>query len=116
MLALCISLLFCFTGSAKFEWKGETTHDFGIITKDQPVSHVFKFTNTGDEPLVIVDAKGSCGCTVPSYTKTPILPGQSGDIKVTFNAAKPGSFTKTVTVTANTSEEQVKLYVKGEVQ
>ncbi|NJO01255.1 MAG: DUF1573 domain-containing protein [Bacteroidia bacterium] len=98
--------------SAVFSWQ-KTTHDFGSM-RQKPVTAVFTFTNTGDAPLVITDAKGSCGCTVPSYTKDPIMPGEQGEIKAVYNAASVGVFNKTVTVTANTDKAAV-LTIKGEV-
>lgn len=117
-LVVLIFSLFLVTsaGSAEFDWKSPLTHDFGMIAKDQPVTHTFEFKNTGEEPLVIVNAKGSCGCTVPTFTKTPILPGEKGEIKVEYNAAKTGVFRKSVTITANTDDEEVKLFVTGEVE
>ena len=87
--------------SATFNWE-KTTHEFGQIPQGTPVEAVFEFTNTGDAPLIISNAKGSCGCTVPSYTKTPIAPGEKGEVKAVFNAAAMGAFNKTVTLTANT--------------
>ncbi len=74
------------------------------------------FTNVGDAPLVVNQAVSSCGCTVPSYTKTPIAPGEKGEIKVTYNAGKSvGRFTKNITVRTNGDPELTRLYIKGEV-
>lgn len=68
------------------------------------VKHSFEFQNTGNEPLFIYSAQGSCGCTVPNYPKEPIAPGQKGKIDIEFNSeGRPGSNTKTVTVNANTN-------------
>ena len=100
--------------TAAFEWK-ETTHDFAKIAQGKPVTAEFVFKNTGSVPLVISSAQGSCGCTVPDYTKTPIAPGKEGVVKATFNAASAGAFTKTVTITANTEKGQEVLTIKGEV-
>ena len=99
---------------AAFEWVS-TTHDFGTIKKDVPVEHEFTFTNTGTEPLVISSVKASCGCTVTDYTTSQIPAGEKGYVKATYNAAKLGVFTKTVTVTANTESGSVQLFIKGEV-
>jgi hypothetical protein len=91
----------------------ETTFDFGNITRNVPVTHEFTFTNTGNAPLIINSATASCGCTVPDYTKEPIMPGKTGVIKVTFNAASPGNFTKSVTVSSNAGQSS--LTIKGNV-
>ena len=95
----------------------ENSFDFGTVTEGEKVSHVYKFKNTGNEPLVISNAKGSCGCTVPQWPKTPIAPGESGDIMVEFNSkGKPGKQTKRVTVTANTNPPQSFLTITGNVE
>src|SRR6478735_2499683 len=93
---------------AAFAWVS-TTHDFGKIKLGVPVTHEFKFTNTGKIPLIITNVQASCGCTTPSWTKDPVMPGGSGFIKATFNAASPGVFGKTVTVTANVDPGFVQL-------
>jgi hypothetical protein len=79
------------------------------------VTHEFRFTNSGDGPLVISSVKASCGCTVTDYSKDPIAPGTEGYVKATYNAAKAGVFTKSVTVNANANESVVQLIIKGEV-
>ena len=99
---------------AIFDWD-KTEHNFGKIEKDEKVTVEFTFTNSGTEPLIILQAKGSCGCTVAEYTKSPIEPGEEGRVLATYNAAKEGAFTKTITVTANNSEGPQKLLVKGTV-
>jgi hypothetical protein len=97
-----------------FSW-AVTAYDFGKIQVNKPVTHEFKFANTGDAPLVISSVQASCGCTVTEYSKDPILPGAQGFVKATYNAAKVGVFTKTVTVNANAQENVVQLVIKGEV-
>lgn len=97
-----------------FSWT-MTTHDFGKIQVNKPVTHQFTFTNSGNSPLVISSVQASCGCTVTDYTKDPIAPGAEGYVKATYNAAKVGVFTKTVTVKANSEESIVQLNIKGEV-
>lgn len=99
---------------AAFAWKA-TSFDFGKIKKDKPVTHEFTFTNSGKEALVVTSVQASCGCTVAQYSKDPIQPGTDGFVKATYNAAKVGVFTKTVTVNANTAEGVVTLTIKGEV-
>jgi Protein of unknown function (DUF1573) len=81
--------------------------DFGDIKKDDKVEHVFKFTNKGKiGDLIIINVSPSCGCTVPEWTKTPVKPGESGEIKIIFNTAgKSGLQQKSIMVTANTIKE-----------
>lgn len=95
----------------------KTTHDFGRINEaDGRVTTIFEFKNEGMEPLVLSNVRASCGCTTPKWTKTPVEPGQTGSISVTYNPnGRPGKFQKTVTVTSNATEQTVKLYIKGEV-
>lgn len=92
-------------------------HDFGTITEGERVQTVFSFTNTGKSDLVIVDARGSCGCTVPSFPKnTPIAPGQTGEITVSFDSNnKPNMQQKTVTISANTESGREMLRIKAMV-
>lgn len=92
-----------------------TTVDYGKIEKDSdPVRH-FKFTNTGNEPLIIKSAKGSCGCTVPTYPQEPIMPGESANIDIRYDTKRVGMFTKTVTLTTNETPDTHTLTIKGEV-
>ena len=94
----------------------EAVHDFGELPEGPKVNTAFKFKNTGAEPLIISNAKGSCGCTVPIWPKEPILPGEEGIIKVEYNTARrPGPFTKTVTITSNTSAGNTVLKIRGTV-
>ena len=94
----------------------EELHDFGTIKDGDVVEHVFSFTNTGEAPLIISDAKGSCGCTVPEWPKEPIPVGGKGELKVKFNSKnKPGIQNKTVTITANTWPETQRLRIKANV-
>ncbi|MEM9928613.1 MAG: DUF1573 domain-containing protein [Bacteroidota bacterium] len=92
------------------------TFDFGTVTEGEIVSHTFSFTNTGSEPLIISDAKGSCGCTVPSKPTAPIAPGEEGEITVQFNSKnKKGARNQKVTITANTNPAQSFIYLTGTV-
>lgn len=91
--------------------------DFGVADEGEVVKHTFKFTNVGKDPLLINNAKGSCGCTVPTWPKEAIPPGGTGEIKVEFNTkGKPGMQSKRVTVTANTNPTETFLEIKGEVR
>ncbi|MEO1514983.1 MAG: DUF1573 domain-containing protein [Bacteroidota bacterium] len=94
----------------------ETSFNFGTVDAGEKVNHTYKFKNTGSEPLIISNAKGSCGCTVPSWPKEPIPPGASGEIQVQFDSKnKKGKQTKRVTITANTEPVQTFLEITGEV-
>ena len=94
----------------------ETEFDFGEVTSGEKVEHVYKFTNSGNEPLIISDAKGSCGCTVPEWPKEPIAPGATSEIVVRFDSSnKSGNQSKRVTLTANTEPAQTFLTIKGQV-
>ena len=90
-------------------------HDFGSIKEGDKVTTVFNFTNTGNEDLIIVDARGSCGCTVPQYPKnTAIAPGESGEITVSFDSSnKPGNQQKSVTLSANKASGREMLRIKS---
>ena len=100
--------------AGSFTWS-ETSFDFGKIKVNKPVTHEFSFINGGDSPLVVTSVQASCGCTVAKYSKDPISPGASGYVTATYNAARVGVFTKTITVNANTGNGAVVLTVKGEV-
>jgi hypothetical protein len=91
-------------------------HNFGKVEEGKTVETVFKFTNTGSKDLIISDAKGSCGCTVPYFPKEPIKPGQSSEIKVSYDSKnKSGIQNKQVTVTANTDPNITTLSITTEV-
>ena len=100
---------------AAIEWSF-TEHDFGSIEQNVPVTIDFEFKNPGMVPLIVLDVKSSCGCTVPAYSKEPIPSGGTGKITVTFDAKDSGYFSKTVTVTTNTEEPLNHLYIKGTVE
>ena len=78
-----------------------TTVDFGTIEQDSDPFRTITFKNTGTEPLIIKNAKGSCGCTVPTYEKAPILPGETSEIKIRYATNRLGKINKTVTLTTN---------------
>ncbi len=103
-------------GNGEFSFD-RTEHDFGDIPEGVTKETTFAFTNTGDAPLIISNAKGSCGCTVPEWPRTPIQPGESAEMKVSFNSAnKSGTERKTVTITANTVPPTTVLTIKANVQ
>lgn len=95
----------------------EMEYDFGNIKQNTKNEHIFKFTNTGKNPLIIEDARGSCGCTVPKWPKEPIPPGGTGEIQVVYSPGKQkGQQTKTVTIKANTEPPTTILKIKAFVE
>lgn len=101
--------------AAKMNFK-EETYDFKEVAEGPQVTHEFKFTNTGKEPLVLSNVRASCGCTTPSWPKEPILPGKDGTILVTYNTqGRPGVFTKSITINSNSDQPDKIIYIKGEV-
>jgi len=95
-------------------WTSDS-HDFGDIKKGVPASHDFTFKNTTKQTILITNVKAACGCTATNYTKTPIKPGETGSVTATYNAANPGAFSKTVTVTTNDTDVPKILSIKGKV-
>jgi Protein of unknown function (DUF1573) len=89
--------------------------DYGTIAQGADPLRKFKFKNTGTEPLVINNARGSCGCTVPAYKKEPIMPGETGEIEVRYDTQRVGPFTKQVTVETNEGPNARMLVIKGDV-
>ncbi|THH41071.1 DUF1573 domain-containing protein [Neolewinella litorea] len=101
------------TTSLAFE---ESSFNFGEVTEGEIITHTYSFTNTGNEPLIITDAKGSCGCTVPSRPTAPIAPGETGEITVRFDSNnKVGQRNQRVTITANTTPPQTVISLDGTV-
>lgn len=100
--------------AASFSW-GSTSYDFRKTKGGIPVGYEFRFTNTGMIPLIISSVKASCGCTVTAYTKEPVEKGGSGFVRVTYDAAQTGAYSKTVTVYANIAEGMAHLTIKGEI-
>ena len=97
---------------AKIKFKTETI-DYGTIEKGADGVRTFEFTNTGDAPLVISKVKSSCGCTVPSWPDQPIMPGESGEIKVKYDTKRVMPIRKTITVTSNAERPTIALKIKG---
>ena len=94
----------------------KTVHDYGNVPYNGNGECEFRFTNTGNEPLIVQKPKSSCGCTIPTWPKEPILPGESEVIKVTYRTNRPGIINKTVTVTSNAVQNgTVVLRIKGTV-
>lgn len=102
---------------AKIKFNKEV-HDYGTVKFDGDGTCSFEFTNEGNEALVISNAKGSCGCTVPEWPKEPIAPGASASIKVKYDTKRPGAINKSVTITSNAVNVEggiVTVRIKGEV-
>ena len=89
--------------------------DYGEIKKGGEPLRKATFTNKGNEPLVIKNARGSCGCTVPTWPKEPIMPGEVGVIEIRYDTQRVGPINKTVRVQTNEGEEEITLYVKGNI-
>ncbi|MFN8244860.1 MAG: DUF1573 domain-containing protein [Ferruginibacter sp.] len=102
-------------GTSNVTWVNET-YDFGEISQGKPVSVEFEFTNSGNEAILVSDVVTSCGCTAPDYPKEPIAPGKSSKIKVTYNAASLGVFSKTIAVNFQDPGLKKVLNIKGTVK
>lgn len=118
IFAICLVALSAVADDKQAEATFATlSHDFGTIQEAKgPVSCTFEFTNTGNKPLLIIDAVASCGCTRPEYPSKPIKPGKKGKIKVTYSPiGRPGFFKKTVKVKTNGKERNTTLHIEGKV-
>ena len=115
IIMLCLHQVYAQTGP-QITFESETI-DYGEVAQNSDGSRVFKFTNTGDAPLVIKNAKSSCGCTVPKKPEGSIAPGKSGEIVVRYDTKnRVGQFRKTITLTTNIkSQPMVALKIKGNV-
>lgn len=103
-------------GSPAFAFN-EEAFDFGEIEEGTVAKHDFVFKNTGDAPLIITNAAGSCGCTVPQWPREPIAPGEEGTIHVEFNSqGRTGNQQKQVTLNANTAPNQKVLKITAQVK
>lgn len=116
LITLAVFALFSLATFAQAEMTfEETTIDYGTISKGEEGLRVFKFTNTGDQPLVISNVRSTCGCTVPKRPTEPILPGEEGEIEVKYNTRLVGPIRRTVTVYSNATEEVTPLKIKGTI-
>jgi hypothetical protein len=103
------------TAKAKITFE-TLNHDFGVLPVGGDGSTIFKFKNEGKVPLVLASVQASCGCTTPSWTRDPIAPGATGEIKVTYDTKRIGTFSKSITVTSNAVNPTVILRIAGEVK
>ena len=91
-------------------------HDFGIIIQGEKVAYTFNYKNTGGSDLIIKSAQGSCGCTVPTFSKEPIKPGESGEIEVVFNSSgRKGNQHKTISIFTNAQPNKEVLTITGQI-
>lgn len=103
-------------GIFKFKDK-DNTHDYGEVPEGPTAEYDFEFKNVGKKPIIITEAHGSCGCTVPKWPHEPILPKKSAVIHVTYNTDhRPGPITKEVTISSNASEKSTVLHIRGTVK
>lgn len=120
LLLMMLASLVAYAQQEQSEIKfDKTVHNFGTFSEKTPVqTAVFAFTNIGKAPLIINQAIASCGCTIPSYTKEPIMPGEKGTVKVTYNGKGkfPGHFKKSITIRTNGKVEMVRLYIEGDMK
>ncbi len=114
LLAVCAFTAASAQAIAKFD---KTSHNFGTFEESKLMSCVFYLTNTGDKPLVINQALSTCGCTVSEFTKTPIAPGERGQVKVSYNGKGRGfgHFKKTITVRTNASNSLTRIFIEGDM-
>ena len=109
LLVLCATLSI---NSQEFKFEQETI-DYGKIIKDSEGERTFVFTNVGDAPLVIQSIKSSCGCTVPKKPEAPIMPGEKGEIKVSYDTKRIGGFSKQITILSNATTARKIVKIKG---
>ena len=102
------------TGGPHLEWDAVVI-DYGEIKKGADPLRKATFTNTGTEPLIIKSARGSCGCTVPTWPKDPIMPGEKSAIEIRYDTQRVGPINKTVSVSTNESEEETRVTIKGNI-
>lgn len=119
-IMMCLGLMVTTKTFAQAEIQFDnTTMNLGTFSDKNPKqSCVFTFTNIGDKPLIVNQAVASCGCTVPTFTKDPIAPGEKGEIKVTYDGSGKfaGHFKKSITVRTNGKVEMVRLYIEGDME
>lgn len=93
----------------------KTSHDYGTIYEKANGNVNFIYTNKGKEPLIISHVKSSCGCTIPKWSRQPLMPGETDTIKVHYDTKRIGTFHKSITITSNATTPTVILKIKGKV-
>ncbi|MBE7633892.1 DUF1573 domain-containing protein [Tenacibaculum finnmarkense genomovar ulcerans] len=109
-IAVCLITLTVNAQEFKFETE---TIDYGKVAIASEGKRTFEFTNIGDEPIIIKDIISACGCTVPKKPEAPIMPGQKGQIEVSYDTKRPGGFSKTLTVVSNAKNKRKRIKIKG---
>ncbi|MDO6812519.1 DUF1573 domain-containing protein [Tenacibaculum soleae] len=110
IIAVCFITLT--VNAQEFKFENETI-DYGKVALGSEGTRTFEFTNVGDAPLIIKDIKSTCGCTVPKKPEAPIMPGQKGQIEVSYDTKRPGGFSKQITVLSNAKRPRTMLKIKG---
>ncbi|MFV0248964.1 MAG: DUF1573 domain-containing protein [Tenacibaculum sp.] len=111
---LFAALLFISLTISAQEFKFETeVYDYGKVAQGSDGKRVFKFTNIGEAPLIIEDIKSTCGCTVPKKPEKPIMPGEKGEIEISYDTNRIGGFSKAITVKSNAKNKIKVLKIKG---
>lgn len=109
---LFIGLISLSTSAQEFKFESETIN-YGKINKGANGERTFVFTNIGDEPLVIKKVQSSCGCTIPKKPEKPIMPGQKGEIKVSYDTKRVGGFSKSITIYSNAKNARKIIRIRG---
>jgi hypothetical protein len=116
LATLFLVLFISFTmNSQEFKFEEETI-EYGKINKGSNGERIFSFTNIGDAPLIIQKVQSSCGCTIPKKPEKPIMPGEKGEIKVSYDTKRVGDFSKQITITSNAKTTRKVLKIKGFVK
>jgi hypothetical protein len=109
---LILFLLSFSINAQEFKFESETI-DYGKIDKGSDGERIFTFTNVGDQPIIIKNIKSSCGCTVPKKPEKPVMPGEKGEIKVSYDTKRVGGFSKSITIFSNATEAAKVIRIKG---
>jgi len=109
---LMLFLLSFSINAQEFKFESETI-DYGKIDKGANGERIFTFTNVGDQPIIIKNIQSSCGCTVPKKPEKPIMPGEKGEIKVSYDTKRVGGFSKSITIFSNATEAAKVIRIKG---
>ena len=107
-----IGLLSFSTSAQEFKFEKETI-DYGKISKGANGVRTFVFTNIGDQPLIISKIQSTCGCTVPKKPEKPIMPGEKGEIEVSYDTKRPGGFSKSISILSNAKNKRKIIKIKG---